>query len=589
MSELTIPPPPKKQQMRILNNVPFTEYERELYRVQVFYNLVGGMRTLLEAMRELAPIEDTSGQPTGTAGIGGSGGGAKRAKPPFVVDPPSPTDPKNKGKGKDELLPSPLSLPHSAGSPGSEEHRNELDGASTLNTHPHHNENEAGSSSAPPKSDTSSPPPLLLSSDDPSSSSPPPPTTTTSPPNATSTTSNQTSSAPTSGDPPPQPDIPLSRSPTRSPSLSLNIFHPGALTPRQHAALLNELHYIPDLRPGEPFPMEYEGLLKGLWWGWEGRVAHSPPQDQPHPQYPPQQQPPHQQTAIVVQREPGVGQYLDRIQSETGIALPDNLTYFFASPERVSGWFGDDYVPSDEDILRCRGRTTGIQETVFTLGKSGLGGALRERRKEREAEARRAHAARAEGGHGHGRGHGHGGGLDETGSKGTGTGTTTTASGATTIVTTSGSGGHHPYPPPPPSQQSRHHHQQQQQTLPAPPPAPQQRLNSPLRIPSGKTRLHLVDVGGQRSERRKWMHCFQDVTAVLFLVGLSGYSQVRFGFRFFFFFFFGWVADGSVWFSSSFFSACRGCWKTRARIRCRTLCPFGMGSVRVNGFGRRRW
>jgi hypothetical protein len=30
-------------------------------------------------------------------------------------------------------------------------------------------------------------------------------------------------------------------------------------------------------------------------------------------------------------REPGVGQHLDRIQSETGIALPDNLNYFFAS------------------------------------------------------------------------------------------------------------------------------------------------------------------------------------------------------------------------------------------------------------------
>ncbi|CAM9449006.1 unnamed protein product [Pylaiella littoralis] len=38
----------------------------------------------------------------------------------------------------------------------------------------------------------------------------------------------------------------------------------------------------------------------------------------------------------------------------------------------------------------------------------------------------------------------------------------------------------------------------------------------------------LVDVGGQRSERRKWMHCFDDVKAVVFLVGLSGYHQVLF-------------------------------------------------------------
>jgi len=38
--------------------------------------------------------------------------------------------------------------------------------------------------------------------------------------------------------------------------------------------------------------------------------------------------------------------------------------------------------------------------------------------------------------------------------------------------------------------------------------------------------FRLVDVGGQRSERRKWLHCFQDVTAILFCVSMSEYDQV---------------------------------------------------------------
>lgn len=35
----------------------------------------------------------------------------------------------------------------------------------------------------------------------------------------------------------------------------------------------------------------------------------------------------------------------------------------------------------------------------------------------------------------------------------------------------------------------------------------------------------MVDVGGQRSERRKWVHCFENVTAVLFVVAASSYDQ----------------------------------------------------------------
>ena len=42
---------------------------------------------------------------------------------------------------------------------------------------------------------------------------------------------------------------------------------------------------------------------------------------------------------------------------------------------------------------------------------------------------------------------------------------------------------------------------------------------------SGIVTYQLFDVGGQRSERRKWLHCFDDVNAVLFVVALSGYDM----------------------------------------------------------------
>jgi len=38
-------------------------------------------------------------------------------------------------------------------------------------------------------------------------------------------------------------------------------------------------------------------------------------------------------------------------------------------------------------------------------------------------------------------------------------------------------------------------------------------------------RWRMIDVGGQRGERRKWIHCFQGVTAVIFCVALSEYDM----------------------------------------------------------------
>ncbi|PBK68546.1 heterotrimeric G-protein alpha subunit, GPA2-like protein [Armillaria solidipes] len=120
------------------------------------------------------------------------------------------------------------------------------------------------------------------------------------------------------------------------------------------------------LKDGEPFPVEYLEPLKALWC------------------------------------DPGIHKAWQRGNEA---ALPENLEYFFSDLDRL---FDSQYQPTEQDIIHCRVRTTGIKETVFYL-------------RERE--------------------------------------------------------------------------------------------------------LTMVDVGGQKSERRKWIHCFQDVTSILFLVSLSGYDQ----------------------------------------------------------------
>lgn len=38
----------------------------------------------------------------------------------------------------------------------------------------------------------------------------------------------------------------------------------------------------------------------------------------------------------------------------------------------------------------------------------------------------------------------------------------------------------------------------------------------------------MIDVGGQRSERRKWIHCFENIDPIIFLAAISEFDQVLF-------------------------------------------------------------
>jgi len=43
-----------------------------------------------------------------------------------------------------------------------------------------------------------------------------------------------------------------------------------------------------------------------------------------------------------------------------------------------------------------------------------------------------------------------------------------------------------------------------------------------------KNVFHVFDVGGQKSERKKWIHCFENVTAVIFVASMSCYDERMF-------------------------------------------------------------
>lgn len=41
-----------------------------------------------------------------------------------------------------------------------------------------------------------------------------------------------------------------------------------------------------------------------------------------------------------------------------------------------------------------------------------------------------------------------------------------------------------------------------------------------------KAVFRMLDVGGQRSERRKWIHCFENITSIIFIAAASEFNQV---------------------------------------------------------------
>ena len=44
----------------------------------------------------------------------------------------------------------------------------------------------------------------------------------------------------------------------------------------------------------------------------------------------------------------------------------------------------------------------------------------------------------------------------------------------------------------------------------------------------GKARYKIFDVGGQRAERRKWIHSFEQVSSIIFVTAISEYDLVLF-------------------------------------------------------------
>jgi G-protein alpha subunit len=150
----------------------------------------------------------------------------------------------------------------------------------------------------------------------------------------------------------------------------------------------------------------------------------------------------------------------------------DSVQYFYSQLDRL---WAPDYSPTNQDILQTRARTAGIVETVFKISNSFPNIVIP------DPSARAVTAAQKRARH-----------------AGAGAASTPAIS---SIM----------------SEESSIAETELERE--------KSRGKFQLGSTTGPRELRFVDVGGQRSERRKWIHCFQDVTSILFLVSLSGYDQ----------------------------------------------------------------
>ena len=93
----------------------------------------------------------------------------------------------------------------------------------------------------------------------------------------------------------------------------------------------------------------------------------------------------------------------------------------------------------------------------------------------------------------------------------------------------------------------------------------------------------MVDVGGQRSERRKWIHCFENVTSIIFLVALSEYDQILFESENEVKYLIDLLLIFKLKFINCFFSLFRIVWKSQKRY-LKPLSPIHGSSTRQSFF-----